>query len=1189
MWIRLLLAVFAFVSLQNFATGQNVYSCGGFVKSSIPISYEKIFVKLYTSEGNLKYETDCAPNNGYYMIPVYTKGTYSVRVIPPKGWAFEPESIELKVDGETDACSQGQDLNFEFKGFAVSGRVRSGDGSADGPAGFALSLLSAKDNAVVQTTKTIDGGAYEFVAVPPGDYFVSGAEGGDMCVSRGRGAVSVKNDRATVATDLVIAGYLVEGFVKDKNQPITGITFSLFSKQVVKLADCASTAAPAEAQKAAGGLHFVCSTKSDKDGRFAFPCVPPGDFVVIGSYSSGGVQFDVVPSTASITVANSPIKFQSPFEIKGFSVVGKVLIDSTGKGAANVDVVVNGRKTAKTDQSGKYTLQQITTGKYTIGAESTDVEFGSVEVQLAPSNAVIPDVVAKGYNLCGSVRFENVPDSLSKLAHRTLILTNKNSKTDTVSIKTDQDGKFCRMVPSGRYELSPNLLKEEKDAGLVLMPPVMDVDLTKGPVKDILFNQFEATLSGQIQCLEPCRKVSLKLFDESGREVKSTLLTDKQQLQKYELTGILPGNYKLHASADQYCWEKEEQAVTIGKADAVVNFRQVGFAAQVMSTSPAQLSWTYSGTKVVKGVEELKAGTKTFCLPVAGKYEYRVQSCHKFQSERYEYDTDNPEPLSLVAVKHLVSGTIRLPQQSAEPLSVLIRSASNAEDVTLGPLTPKAGKSAANEPVDYGFEFFAERDSTLTFIPRSSVYLFTPTKHQLAVRDDCLIDAMTFVGKKGIFLNGNIQPPLDGVAITLKHKTDDALVFNVNADQQGRFKLGPLESFDGFELSAVKEGYLFTQEEKAAFGTLKAFKLSQLTIKLFDMDKTPLGGVLISLSGGVNYRSNNITDDSGVITFLGLSPGEYFVRPIFKEYSFEPQTKTVRMQEGQTEIVNLYGNRVAFSCFGNVRHLAGQSVAQAAVQAVSEGCGQVQEEDVTNEEGAFRLRGLQPGCTYRLTLRPEGQAISGAYPNFYDVTVTNGDVKGRDFVLRPAQVTMEVAGRVVIPEALLASTKVVLYREDRPETPVQTLQLQQASMFYLQSIPIDNSVYIARLQTTLPSAQFERFDLPEISFRASSTFKFLTFRFDPKKRPVDVEISKTSYVALPLAVLIALLGYNYAKVLPFAQDLLQRTIESVQPLLAAKRRSSSPAQTSAEPMDDGGLGAFDSASSMKRRQKIRKT
>ena len=29
---------------------------------------------------NLKYSTDCAPTNGYYMIPVYDKGDYILTV-----------------------------------------------------------------------------------------------------------------------------------------------------------------------------------------------------------------------------------------------------------------------------------------------------------------------------------------------------------------------------------------------------------------------------------------------------------------------------------------------------------------------------------------------------------------------------------------------------------------------------------------------------------------------------------------------------------------------------------------------------------------------------------------------------------------------------------------------------------------------------------------------------------------------------------------------------------------------------------------------------------------------------------------------------------------------------------------------------------------------------------------------------
>jgi len=45
-------------------------------------------VKLYTKQGSLKYQTDCAPNNGYYMVPVYDRGDYILKVEPPPGWSF---------------------------------------------------------------------------------------------------------------------------------------------------------------------------------------------------------------------------------------------------------------------------------------------------------------------------------------------------------------------------------------------------------------------------------------------------------------------------------------------------------------------------------------------------------------------------------------------------------------------------------------------------------------------------------------------------------------------------------------------------------------------------------------------------------------------------------------------------------------------------------------------------------------------------------------------------------------------------------------------------------------------------------------------------------------------------------------------------------------------------------------------
>lgn len=77
----------------------------------------------YTKHGSLKYQTDCAPHNGYYLIPVYDKGDYILKIEPPQGWSFEPSSVSLHIDGNSDPCSLNQDINFIFKGFTLTGQV----------------------------------------------------------------------------------------------------------------------------------------------------------------------------------------------------------------------------------------------------------------------------------------------------------------------------------------------------------------------------------------------------------------------------------------------------------------------------------------------------------------------------------------------------------------------------------------------------------------------------------------------------------------------------------------------------------------------------------------------------------------------------------------------------------------------------------------------------------------------------------------------------------------------------------------------------------------------------------------------------------------------------------------------------------------------------------------------------------
>jgi hypothetical protein len=45
------------------------------------------------------------------------------QIEPPAGWSFEPKEVILNVDGTTDLCSQGKDINFIFKGFSITGKV----------------------------------------------------------------------------------------------------------------------------------------------------------------------------------------------------------------------------------------------------------------------------------------------------------------------------------------------------------------------------------------------------------------------------------------------------------------------------------------------------------------------------------------------------------------------------------------------------------------------------------------------------------------------------------------------------------------------------------------------------------------------------------------------------------------------------------------------------------------------------------------------------------------------------------------------------------------------------------------------------------------------------------------------------------------------------------------------------------
>jgi hypothetical protein len=150
------------------------------------------------------------------------------------------------------------------------------------------------------------------------------------------------------------------------------------------------------------------------------------------------------------------------------------------------------------------------------------------------------------------------------------------------------------------------------------------------------------------------------------------------------------------------------------------------------------------------------------------------------------------------------------------------------------------------------------------------------------------------------------------------------------------------------------EGYKFVQTDVK--NKFKAIKLSKLVVSYFDeATKKELPEVLISLSGGETYRSNNVVDKSGRITFVGLvgfqsneiyiffqQTDVYFVRSVLREYEFEPSSTKIHIKEGETVELKLYGKRHAYSAIGKVQTAGGYPVESVVVEAITQNCGNLQ-------------------------------------------------------------------------------------------------------------------------------------------------------------------------------------------------------------------------------------------------------
>uniref|UniRef100_A0A663EVR6 Uncharacterized protein n=1 Tax=Aquila chrysaetos chrysaetos TaxID=223781 RepID=A0A663EVR6_AQUCH len=1070
-----------------------VVGCGGFVKSDVEINYSLIEIKLYTKHGTLKYQTDCAPNNGYFMIPLYDKGDFILKIEPPLGWSFEPTSVDIHVDGINDVCTKGGDINFVFTGFSVNGKVLS-KGQTLGPAGVQVVLRNAGSDINVQATVTQPGGKFAFFKVLPGEYEIFASHPTWM-LKESNTVVRVTSSNAYAASPLIVAGYNVSGSVRSDGEPMKGVMFLLFSSSVTK---------------------------------------------EVPFYRGERITFDVAPSRLNFLVEHDSLQIEPVFHVMGFSVTGRVLNGPEGEGVADATVTLNNQIKVKTKADGSFRLENITTGTYTIHARKEHLFFDTITVKIAPNTPQLANIIATGFSVCGRISVTRFPDTVKQISkYKVTMMPQDKDKASLFTTETDPHGAFCFKAKSGIYNVQVIIPEVETRAGLALKPKMFPVTVTDRPVMDVTFSQFLASVSGKISCLDACGDLMVTLQSVSRQGEKRNLqLSGNMDSVAFTFENVLPGKYKVSIVHEDWCWKNKSLELEVMEEDVSgVEFRQTGYMLRCSLSHAITLEFYQDGNGPENvGVYNLSKGVNRFCLSKPGNSaKILVSSPNKLMDVTITIKSsiDSEPALVLGPLKSVQE--LRREQQLAEiETRRQEREKKGQEEEGTKPPVQEMVEELQG-PFLHEFSYWK-----ITVTPSSKKLLFYPPYVETVVSgESCPGKLIEIHGKAGLFLEGQIHPELEGVEIVIGEKGATSPLITVFTDDKGAYSVGPLHSDLEYTVTAQKEGFVLTAVE-GTVGDFKAFALAGVTFEIKSEDDQALAGVLLSLSGGV-FRSNLLTQDNGVLTFSNLSPGQYYFKPMMKEFRFEPSSQMIEVQEGQNLKIRVTGYRTAYSCYGTVSSLNGEPEQGVSVEAVGQkDCSIYGEDTVTDEEGKFRLRGLLPGCVYHVQLKAEGNDhIERALPQHRAIEVGNSDIDDVNIIAFRQINQFDLSGNVITSSEYLSTLCVKLYKSENLDNPIHTVNLGLSLFFHFPPLLRDGENYVVLLDSTLSKSQYD-YTLPQVSFTAIGYHKHITLIFSPTRKLPEQDIAQGSYIALPLTLLLLLAGYNHGKLIPLLLQLTTR-------------------------------------------------
>ncbi|KMY92670.1 nodal modulator 3 [Drosophila simulans] len=1147
---------------QNANAGEvEVVGCGGFIKSHAEIDFSRVEIKLLTKQGSLKDKTDCSPSNGYYFLPIYDKGDYLLSISPPPGWSFEPEQVELNFDGKTDVCSQGRDVNFVFKGFGITGQVALAAGG--GARGVDVELRSEQGE--VRRTKSDANGVFSFTPIIPGNYVVKASHARWHFSKAEHKVVVVSGNTELPANSLVVSGFDVVGRF-DSSSPLPGnLGVALYKKKGQSLVPKCETSSPAPANSVNSAYESAssCFSQLDKSGEYIFKNVPSGKYLLQAINLDSKLKLHLSPELLELEVGKDTLQVKDEFKITGFTVSGRVLTSDGGEPLKSAVVKVNGKKVAETDAQGSYTLENLKAGTVNIEVESSQLQFSPLQVKAQINTASLPTIVPSAYEVCGKVvspKSHNV--GLTKIGSTFHSSTSTNAET----------GNWCAFLPVGKYTIEVLTTDADKAAGVQFFPVQQQTEVRDAPVNGITFSQLRAKIRGELQCLPDATatctsaEVTLQALDATGQPTENKWKA-RAHRGKYVFKDMLPGPYELTIPQGNLCYESTRVFLNVASAEEdAPPFVHKGYEVSIISSHRALMKYTHvTGPSEPKApTESLKiaSGVNTFCVNKYGSYDFKLEGCHTYdESLPSKFITPEPDQLQTLiinAVAHKTGVRVLSTEPTADSIKLVLESESLGQEV----ITPVAESHKVDGKFAYRYDTYLKPEQVLRITPVSDVLLFAPQQHEIVGSSDCVDIAFNFVATRGLILRGKVVPAIKDAKITLSFPDQPELQsLEVLTSVTGEFKFGPIEESLAFDLKAEKESYVFSDYNRQT-ASFSAHKLCEISVVVKDESGQTLGGVLLSLSGGESYRKNLVTGDNGAINFHSLSPSQYYLRPMMKEYKFEPNSKMIDIKDGETVSVTLVGKRFAYSIFGTVSSLNGDPFAGVNVQATADNfCPQQPEEATSEANGQYRIRGLQPGCSYSVRVVPDKEIVERSIPAQHTVKVASEDVRDINLVAISPLKIVDITARVTATlNEHYKTLRIVMYRKGNSDSPVFSqrvgtpvnpkARLNPGITVFFPRIPLDGKSYVVELQSTLSDKTYT-YKLPSTTFVADRGSVFVELEFKPEVRAAEADLNQNSISALVLIALVAIaffkqdlatsfLSFVWGKLNDVATDLAQR-------------------------------------------------